>query len=204
MRDNGPRITRAVLGALLLLTALAGSASAQQEPAGRAPEIAPPPSPHPAARSKLLDFGWLEGHWQGVWGPRIVEQDWMAPKGGTMLGMFRAVENDKTLVMELFALVETPEKIELRFRHFTPSLMTWEQSGSTILDLDSVDPHRATFENPFDGQPKRVTYARIDADTFVARSEIVPDSGDTQVSEITYHREKPPAEQTTNPRGKRR
>jgi len=82
--------------------------------------------------------------------------------------------------------------------------MTWEQSGSTNLDLDSLDSHRATFENPFNGQPKRVTYTRLDADTFVARSEIVPDSGDTQVSEITYHREKPPAEQTASPRGKRR
>jgi hypothetical protein len=39
-----------------------------------------------------------------------------------------------------------------------------------------------------DGQPKRAVFTRLDADTFVARSEIIPEKGETQVTEITYHR----------------
>ncbi|MGD0403570.1 MAG: hypothetical protein ABSB66_10260 [Candidatus Acidiferrales bacterium] len=42
--------------------------------------------------------------------------------------------------------------------------------------------------------PKRSIFTRIDADTFVARSEIIPESGEIQVVEITYHREKPAPE----------
>jgi hypothetical protein len=37
--------------------------------------------------------------------------------------------------------------------------------------------------------PKRAIFTRIDADTFTARSELVPESGDPQVIEITYHRQ---------------
>jgi hypothetical protein len=46
--------------------------------------------------------------------------------------------------------------------------------------------------NAVDGKPKRSILTRIDADTYASRSEIVPDTGDQQVIEITYHRVPPP------------
>jgi hypothetical protein len=139
----------------------------------------------------LADFAWLEGHWQGNWGPRSAEQVWMSPKSGLMLGTFRLVEGDKTLVIELFTLIEKPDGIDFRFRHFTPELVAWEKSDPTLMTLESVDAMQAIFVNPVDGQPKRSVLTRIDPDTYVARSEIVPESGDMQVVEITYHRQKP-------------
>ncbi len=45
------------------------------------------------------------------------EQEWMAPKNGTMLGFFRLTDNEKTIVIELFTLRETPEGIVMYFRH---------------------------------------------------------------------------------------
>ena len=116
----------------------------------------------------------------------------MSPKAGLMLGTFRLVEDDKTLVIELFTLIQKPDGIEFRFRHFTPELVPWEKSDPTLLTLESVDPKQAVFVNPVDGQPRRSILTRVDQDTYVARSEIVPDSGDMQVVEITYHRQKRP------------
>jgi len=142
----------------------------------------------PALKPTLADFGWLAGHWQGAWGPRSAQQTWTAPKAGVMLGTFQLVEGDKTLVLELFTLVENADGIKLYLRHFTPSLNAWEKSGATALDLQSADAKSIVFVNSGDGQPKQDVITRVDPDTYVSRSEIVPEQGDTRATEITYHR----------------
>ena len=107
-----------------------------------------------------------------------------------MSGTFQLVENDTTLVIELFTLVQKPDGIKLYFRHFTPTLAPWETSGPTVLKLASSTPKAIEFDNPLDGEPKRAIIRKIDADTYVSRSEIVPEKGDTEIVEITYHRQK--------------
>jgi len=152
-------------------------------------------SPAAAAPKSVLDnFAWLEGRWRGEWGPRIAEQAWLGPKGGEMLGVFRLAEADKTLVIELFTLVENSDGVNFYFRHFTPQLLPWEKSDATVLNLAKFDTTTFDFENPSNGMPKRSILTRIDADTYTSRSEIIPESGDMQVIEITYHRQKPAPE----------
>ncbi|MGD1211157.1 MAG: DUF6265 family protein [Candidatus Acidiferrales bacterium] len=183
--------------ASLAFAALPGSARAQgANGAGtasappQAPASSPAPSPAPLPKATLADFAWLAGRWQGVWGRRIAQQVWMPPKSGTMVGTFQLAENGQTLVIELFTLVEKPDGISFYFRHFTPVLAPWEKSDPTVLKLASADSKAIVFENPLDGQPKRAVIRRIDADTYVSRSEIVPDKGDMEIVEITYHRQK--------------
>lgn len=156
------------------------------------------------AAPTLADFAWLEGRWRGDWGPRVAEQDWMAPKAGMMTGIFRLVEGDKTLVLEMFTLVEKPEGIHFYFRHFTPELVPWEKTDATMLNLASADAKKIEFENPVNGQPKRAILLHVDADTYAARSEIVPEQGNMQVIEITYHRVKPAPEKPSAKSGARR
>jgi hypothetical protein len=119
-----------------------------------------------------------------------------------MPGLFRVAENDKTLVLELYSLFETLDSIELRLRHFTPSLVPWEQSSMSILKLASVDSKEAVFENSSAGQPGRVTLIRIDADTYLSRTEITSGSENRQVTEIRYHRVKAPVEVVPAPKKK--
>lgn len=110
-----------------------------------------------------------------------------------MTGVFRLVESEKALVLELFSLTEKPEGISFYFRHFTPELLPWEKSDATLLKLESLDPKKAVFVNPVNGEPKRTSMLRVDADTYTARSEIEPEHGEPQVIEITFHRQKPVA-----------
>jgi hypothetical protein len=145
--------------------------------------------PH-VSKATLSDFAWLEGRWQGVWGPRVVEQIWMPPRAGEMLALLRVTENGTTLVIELFSLVATPDGVELRFRHFTPELGPWEPSGPTAMKLVEFDAKSAVFENSAPGQPKRSVFTRLDLDNYTAKSEIVPEAADAHVTEIRYHRQK--------------
>lgn len=149
-------------------------------------------------KSALDSLAWLEGRWRGEWGPRIAEQAWLGPKAGEMLGVFRLAEGDKTLVIELFTLVQKSDGVDFYFRHFTPQLLPWEKSDATVLNLGNFDANRFEFDNPHDGMPKRSILTRIDADTYIARSEIIPESGEMQVVEITYHRQKPAADKTSD------
>jgi Domain of unknown function (DUF6265) len=193
----------AVLFTALALRVARPTAASAQQAAGADKTSAPPQQPQvvssPASNPTLADFAWLEGRWRGEWGPRVAEQVWMAPNAGTMAGLFRLVENDKLLVIELFTLVEKPDEIDFYFRHFTPSLLPWEKSDATFLKLANLEAKRADFENPVNGMPKRAILTRVDADTYVARSEIIPDQGDAQIIEITYHRQKPAAGQPNAP-----
>jgi len=197
--------------AVCLVAALPPAARAQK-PAGvgtqsataAAPAAQSMPAPMSASKPTLIDFAWLEGRWRGDWGPRVAEQAWFAPKAGVITGLFRLVEGDKTLVLELFTLVEKSDGIDFFVRHFTPDLVPWEKSAATVLNLASLDPQKADFENAVNGQPKRAILIRVDADTYTARSEIFPGTGDPQVIEITYHRQKPAPEKPSAGNGARR
>lgn len=183
-----PAQKRAGVGAQSSASATA-SVSLNPAPAS---EIAQTPSPAIATpKATLAEFAWLEGCWQGTWGPRVAEQCWSSPKAGMMLGTFRLVEDEKTLVLELFTLVEKPDAMNFYIRHFTPALVPWEKSDATFLKLTGFDATKVLFENPVDGEPKHSILTRMNPDTFISRSEIVPEGGEMQVIEITYHRQKP-------------
>ena len=188
---------RAAAVFLVLCSMPAASATFAQQAASGGHSATPPQSQQqlgaPAQPSVLSQLSWLEGRWRGEWGSRIAEQTWLAAKGGEVAGMFRLVEGEKTLVLELFSLVEKPEGIQFHLRHFTPELMPWEKSDATVLKLETIGAPGAAFVNPLNGEPKRYILKRLDADTYIARSEIEPEQGDPQVIEITFYRQKPSA-----------
>jgi hypothetical protein len=142
-----------------------------------------------ASATKISDLAWLEGRWRGEWGPRVAEQVWLAPKAGAMEGLFRVIESDKTLVIEFFTLVQKSDGITFYIRHFTPSLAPWEKTDATLLNLARSDGKKFDFENAVNGMPKSAALTRVDADTYISRSEIVPETGEPQVIEITYKRQ---------------
>jgi len=164
----------------------AGSAPASQQ-------VLAATAQHPT----LDQFSWLEGRWRGEWGSRVAEQTWLEPKAGEIAGLFRVIEREKMLVLELFSFVEKPEGIQFYLRHLTPELLPWEKSDATVLKLESVEGTKATFVNSVNGEPKRLIFTRVDADTYTQRSEIEPAEGEPQVIEIKFHRQKPPAATTS-------
>ena len=188
--------------ALAQESAGSGSHSRSSAPVPVTPD---PPSSPPAQKAsppKLTDFEWLEGRWRGEWGPRVAEQVWLAPKANLMVGVFRLTEGDKPLVIELFTILQKSDGINFYLRHFTTALVPWEKSDATVLNLASADAKNIDFENPANGMPKRSTLTRIDADTYISRSELAPQKGDVQVIEITYHRQ-PPSGQSNGGNGGR-
>jgi hypothetical protein len=145
------------------------------------------------------DFAWLAGRWEGhvanVSG--VAEVTFSAPKAGLIVGMMRLVDKDRTLVVELVSLVDTPSGLELRFRHFSPSLTAYETEFKQTMRITASGGGKYVFENlvPYSKtlmstQPRVTSYTRGGDDSFVGRSEIIGSDERPAVVEVTYTRAK--------------
>jgi len=155
------------------------------------PAAAQEASTKPAPAGSLADFAWLEGKWTGTFpNPALrAEQEWWPAKGGVMMGMFRLTDGEKLLILEFFTLREVPEGIELRLRHFDAALTPLEKGDPIILQLVSLEPGDALFENRVHARPKTSRITRTGADSFTGRSEIIGDGGATSAIEVQWTRE---------------
>jgi hypothetical protein len=127
-----------------LLLAWAGAATAQS--AGR-----------------LGQVGWLAGCWERSTGPRIVEEQWMRPRAGLMLGASRTVHGDSLVDFEQVRLLE-------RDGHL---IYAAEPAGQPPAEFEStaVSDTAVVFENLAHDFPQRIIYRRRGADSLVARIE---------------------------------
>jgi hypothetical protein len=99
---------------------------------------------------------WLQGCWQTTRGEATVEEQWMAPRGGTMLGMGRTVRGGKTVDYELVLIKEQSGALAYEAH---PS----GQPSATFLSKTVTDTS-IVFENPKHDFPQRVGYQRDGAD----------------------------------------
>jgi len=118
-----------------------------------------------AQRSNVVGrLGWIAGCWQqaGANG-RLVEEQWMTPRGNTMMGMSRTVRGDSLVEYEQLRIGERAGKAV----YFAmpsgqqPSEFTAASASDTIV----------VFENPQHDFPQRIIYKKRGADSLVARIE---------------------------------
>jgi hypothetical protein len=107
-------------------------------------------------------LAWLTGCWSRTRANGATEEHWMAPRGGTMLGMSRTVRDGRTVEFEY-----------LQIRHQDGTLVyDARPSGQPMATfaLVSLADDAATFENPSHDFPQRIIYRRT-ADGITARIE---------------------------------
>lgn len=105
---------------------------------------------------------WLAGCWEMRVGELIVEEHWMAPRGGTMLGMSRVVRGGELAGHELILLREVGSGWVYEAH---PS----GQSPASFASVAVTDTSMA-FSNPEHDFPQTIAYSRIGADSLVART----------------------------------
>jgi len=102
-------------------------------------------------------LAWLQGCWRIDAGNRIVEEQWSAPRGGTLLGSSRTVRDGKTIEHEFVIVRETAD-----------GRLAYEVSPSgrapTVFTSISLDEGGVVFENLQHDFPQRVAYQRKGSD----------------------------------------
>ena len=107
----------------------------------------------PSAAAAGIDrVAWLQGCWELSEKGRTVEEQWMAPRGGSMIGQSRTVKGD-TLVQFEFVLIR--ERGEQLVYHAHPSGQPSAEFVSTTASANGV-----VFENPDHDFPSRIGYER--------------------------------------------
>ncbi len=104
---------------------------------------------------------WLVGCWELGAGELMIEEHWMAVRGGTMLGMSRTVRGGQLAGYELLLLYEE-ESGWVYEAH--PSGQAMASFRSSVLTDTSI-----VFSNPHHDVPQTITYFRIGSDSLLGR-----------------------------------
>ena len=105
-----------------------------------------------SAQTPIARVSWLQGCWRMNVNGQTVDEQWMAPAGGAMLGISRTVKADKLVEYEVVLLRERGGTL-VYIAH--PS----GQPGGEF-PLKSVDDESITFENAAHDFPQRIGYRR--------------------------------------------
>ena len=94
-------------------------------------------------------LGFMAGHWTRTTDGMYVEQVFLPPTGGTIVGMQRRTRGDTTLVSYFFIIERAKDGIVCRFKHFENDYTTYEDRNNTgprTFWLIESSPNAATFE----------------------------------------------------------
>lgn len=119
-------------------------------------------------KATIDQLGWIAGAWTGALGDRTIEQHWSAPLGGSIIAMYRSIQNDRATLYELLAIEQEGEGLVLRIKHFAPGpgLVGQEAKDESMNhSLVSLDGRMAVFEAAAAGGPLRVTFRSPDPGT---------------------------------------
>jgi hypothetical protein len=124
--------------------------------------------------------GWLAGHWV-LDEDRYVEEVWLAPRDGLMLGMSRTTGGGKKPFFEFV-------RIEKRDAGIFYVAQPGGRTPPTEFRLVSSSATELVFENPLHDFPQRVRYRRDGGDAVVASIEGKQD-GEERVETWRYARD---------------
>jgi hypothetical protein len=139
------------------------------------------PAPPPPTVEKLA---WLAGHWRMEKSGRVIDEQWMAPAAGVMLGMGRTIAKDRVIEHEFMQIRVGPGGT--LFYVASPS-----GQETTTFQLKTLADKEVVFENLTHDFPQRVMYTlRADGSVLAAIEGANPD-GTTKRIEFPYVRVSP-------------
>ena len=124
---------------------------------------AAPRAPEAPQSSGAQRLGWIAGCWERTAGPTIIEEQWMRPRGGAMLGVSRTTRRDTVVEYEQLRIFDRAGKTVYAALPSGQALTEFETAATTDTAV--------TFENPAHDFPQRIIYRRRGADSLIARIE---------------------------------
>ena len=124
----------------------------------------------------LAEMAFMVGHWAGKAGSIEMEEYWIAPKGGVMLGLHRDAPPGRNAFFEYLRIEDRDGALVY--------VASPRGGGSTDFFLVTLDDRGAVFENLEHDFPQRIIYRR-DGNRLTAKIEGEAD-GETRSSEWVW------------------
>ena len=117
---------------VVLISAGAHAAEAQDALQNRTPNTFTAGPEVPSPRATVHDLAWLAGRWRGAGLGGVCEEAWSAPSGGAMMGMFRLIKDGKVVFYEFLTFAEHEGSLLLKLKHFNPDLTGWDEKADVV------------------------------------------------------------------------
>lgn len=132
-----------VAAALIFLPAAYGAS----EEASKTPHILRLEEGKPRPAATIDQVAWLAGPWEGEAFGGTFEEVWSSPSAGTMMGMWKLLEDGEVSFYELQLLVEEEGSLSLKVKHFHPDFKAWEDKEEyTTFRLVKLTENGAYFD----------------------------------------------------------
>lgn len=121
------------------------------------------PSPAGAQDSGVVGLQWLAGCWESRGDSVIIEEQWLAPAAGILLGVSRTRRGESLVGYEFARIYARGDSL----------VLAASPSGQEPAEFvaRSADDSEVVFENPKHDFPQRVRYRAIGTDSLAARIE---------------------------------
>lgn len=153
-----PRLQRVVLRIVLMTACATAILTVATAIPAQAQTTASPSATSP--NDDIATLHWLAGCWAQRAPGRLTEEQWMAPAGGTMVGMSRMVVRDTTRSWEFLRIARVADRLAY--------VATPSGQAETVFPLVTLSDTLVAFENPRHDFPQRIVYRRAGADSLVA------------------------------------
>ncbi len=132
----------------------------------------------------IKSVGFVAGCWEMNNAERksVISEQWMMPAGNAMLGISRTVKAEKMTGYEFMKLVGDATGVTFYARPHNAK-------EDTPFKMTKWSANEATFENPANDFPQKITYKLAGADSLFARIE-GPMNGKVSVIDFPYVRVK--------------
>jgi hypothetical protein len=104
----------------------------------------------PQAATGIDQLAWMAGCWTGGGGGRQVDEQWMKPLGGTMMGMSRTVSGGRTVESETLMIRQTGAEVAYVARPSNQPEASFTMTAGSATEV--------RFENPAHDFPQRIIY----------------------------------------------
>ena len=82
--------------------------------------------------ASLDAISWLQGEWSGQGLGGTCDEVWSSPGGGSMLGTFRLIKENKLVFSEFMEIAEVDGSIMVRLKHFGNDFVGWEEKDKYV------------------------------------------------------------------------
>lgn len=135
----------------------------------------------PAPPAAIAKMAWLAGNWRMEKAGRVIDEQWMPPAAGVMLGMSRTVAKGRVVAHEFMQIREGPGG--QLFFVAQPS----GQAEAAFQVLTLTD-NAVVFENQQHDFPQRVSYLRQADGSILAAIEGLAPNGEPKRVEFPYRK----------------
>ncbi len=132
-------------------------------------------------KGKLEDVSWLVGSWQGTAFGKRFEEVWNPATNGSMVGMFKLLNEDGVEFYELLLLKEEQDSLSLKVKHFDENFHAWETKKDYVnFRLVKIEPNAIHFSG--------ISFYRDSDDKIRGYIVLKDGKGNIREEPLNYHR----------------